>query len=78
MMICRYHQEKITVEDKGSFDRAGRYLGILVIPPYWNHTIRVLSKQYYRLRYYRLWHYRSFTVFKNSFEARRLVIAIHY
>ena len=49
--------------------RAGRYLGILVIPGYWNQTI---ATYVYCVNFSES----GFIVFENSFEARRLVMAI--
>ena len=66
-------------------DRAGRFLGILVIPRYGNKTVRVsidntrlilrILSMVYRLNFTEtilsLRYYRGFTVYRNSFEARR-------
>ena len=47
--------------------RAGRYLGILVVPQYCNQTIRVAIVLISVKRYYRFRYYHGFTVSKNPF-----------
>ena len=63
MSLCVAFYEEMMFAQDVVINRAGWYLNILVIPRYWNQMIHISFKLVL------LW-------FRNSFKARRLVIAM--